>query len=369
MSHNLPTVTRVAQVRDLRRTAARKKGNHTKEDTMARSLLCSAVAILALTFLSAAAASGGGPTPGTMDGGAGVLGGNVRYVTVGNGRTTTLETVRVKDGNVLGWIDLTGSWGIPAVTFDGTTGGLARNGSTLVLGQNGFGTCTRGRCTMLRTTSRFAIVTPKTLRRRETVVLSGDFAFDALSPSGRMLYLIEHRSSTNLTSYLVRGYDLAHQRLLPGAIADRTQRGWVMHGTPVSRATTANGRFVYTLYQNPGGFPFVHALDTVRSVAHCVGLPWRDDQSVIGTMKLSLRDNGRTLALAVPWSGSSPPATLPSFAIDTHTYRVSQPQPAQPSPHGGFPWWTLGLVAFPLVLVAARTWLRRRPARILAGAR
>jgi hypothetical protein len=197
-------------------------------------------------------------------------------------------------------------------------------------------------------------------------VLKGDFAFDALSPSGRMLYLIEHRSSTNVTSYLVRGYDLTRGQLLPRAIADRTQRGWVMHGTPVSRATTANGRFVYTLYQNSGGYPFVHALDTVRGVAHCVGLPWTNDQSVIGTMKLSLRDDGRTLAIAVPWSGSKPPATLPSFAIDTHTYQVSQSAPS--APNNGFPWWTLGLAAFPVLLFAARKWLRRRPARILAEA-
>ena len=325
---------------------------------MPRSLLISAVALFALTFLSAAAAADGGPTPGTVEGGAGVLGSDVRYVTVGTGRETTLEAVQLNGGKVVRWTNLPGSWGIPAVTFDGTTGGLAKNRSRLVLGQNGFGTCTKVRCTMLRTTSHFAIFNPKTLSRK-IVALKGDFAFDALSPNGRMLYLIEHRSSTNLTRYLVRGYDLTRSRLLPGAIADRTQRGWVMTGTPVSRATSANGRFVYTLYENPGGYPFVHALDTVRGVAHCVGLPWTGDQSVIGTMKLSLSDNGQTLMATVPWTGSSPPATLPSFAIDTHTYRVSQP--VATSPHGGFPWWMLSLAVVPLLLVAGRRWTRRRP--------
>jgi hypothetical protein len=334
---------------------------------MARSLLITAVALFALTFLSAAAAADGGPTPGTVEGGAGVLGSDVRYVTVGTGRETTLEAVQVNGGKVVRWTNLAGSWGIPAVTFDGVTGGLARNRSRLVLGQTGFGTCTKSRCTMLRSTSHFAIFNPKTLNRRTMIALKGDFAYDALSPNGRMLYLIEHRSTTNLTSYLVRAYDLARGRLLPHAIADRTQRGWVMHGTPVSRATTANGRFVYTLYENPGGYPFVHALDTVRGVAHCVGLPWSNDQSVIGTMKLSLSDNGQTLTAAVPWTGSSPPATLPSFAIDTHTYRESQL--AAPAPHGGFPWWTLGLAALPLLLVGSRAWRRCRPGPVLAGAR
>ena len=31
---------------------------------------------------------------------------------------------------------------------------------------------------------------------------------------------------------------------------------------------------MYTLYANPGGTPFIHALDTVKGVAHCVGVPW-----------------------------------------------------------------------------------------------
>ena len=51
---------------------------------------------------------------------------------------------------------------------------------------------------------------------------------------------------------------------MPGRIADKTQKGWVMQGWPTARATTADGRWVYTLYSNPGGYPFVHALDTVR---------------------------------------------------------------------------------------------------------
>ena len=293
-----------------------------------------------------------GDAMSAVQGGLGVSDGSVRYVTVGTGRTTTLETVQLNGGMVVSWVNLTGSWGIPAITFNGGRGGLATNRSTLVLGQNNYGP-------VLRTTSRFAIFTPKTLRHRATVVLNGDFSYDALSPNGRTLYLIEHRSASDLTSYLVRAYDLSRKRLEPGAIADRTQRGWVMHGTPVSRATTANGRFVYTLYQNPGGYPFVHALDTVRGVAHCVGLPWTGDQSVIGTMMLSLRDSGRTLIAAVPWTGSTPPATLASFAIDTHTYRVSQPVTI--SPHGGFPWWTLSLAIVPLLLFAVRRWIRRRP--------
>ena len=301
--------------------------------------------LLALVFAPAALADGG-PAPGVVDGGVGVLGDGINYVTVGDGRTTILMTLRGKDG-VAGWVNLRGNWGIPSIAFDGTTAGLSRDRSTLVLGEFNDGTCSRNRCSPLRLTSRFAIFTPKTLRHRATIALKGDFSFDALSPDGRRLYLIQHVSATNLNRYLVRAYDLERARLLPGAIADRTQRGWVMSGVPVARATTANGRFVYTLYQNPGGYPFVHALDTVRGVAHCTGVPWTGDQGVLGSMTLSLLDGGRTLSLAVPREAFKPPRTFPSFTLDTRTYAVLQSQPRAP---GAFPWWMLGLAAVPLLL-------------------
>jgi hypothetical protein len=72
------------------------------------------------------------------------------------------------------------------------------------------------------------------------------FSSDAVPPDAHRLYLIQHISATNLNRYLVREYDLYADRLLPRAIADRTQRGWVMQGSPLARTTSANGRFVYT---------------------------------------------------------------------------------------------------------------------------
>src|SRR5581483_2244369 len=56
--------------------------------------------------------------------------------------------------------------------------------------------------------------------------LQGDFAYDALSPDGHVLYLIQHVSKTSLSRYLVRAYDLRRRELRPGAIADRTQPNW-----------------------------------------------------------------------------------------------------------------------------------------------
>lgn len=313
---------------------------------------------LALAFLFAlgavpAALADGGPSPGASNGGAGVIGGDVRYVAVGGGRTTVLEALALRGGPVSSFTMLQGGWGIPTVSYDGTTGGFSANRSTLVLAQLNPYTCAAERCTW--STTRFAIFAPSGLRRRETISLRGRYAYDAISPDGRMLYLIQYVSETDQTRYLVRAYDLQRGRLLAGSIADRTQRGWVMQGSPMARTTSAGGRFVYTLYENVGGYPFVHALDTVRGVAHCVGLPWTGAQTSIGAMRLTLRDDGRTLALAVP-PGRSPGGT-PSFTIDTRTYAVSQPVPS--TPHG-FPWWTLGLLGVPLLLAGVVVVARRR---------
>jgi len=298
--------------------------------------------LAALVLAPAALADGPGVSPGVDFGGDGVVSasGLVRYTTLSEPRSTLLEATRTSDGHVLRWRSLSGAFAIPFVSYDGVTGGLARNNRLLVLSESAYG---------LRSSSVFRLVDPKTFRYT-TISLDGDFVFDALSPDAKRLYLIQHVSAANLTRYVVRAYDLARNRLLPGAIADRTQRNWVMQGSPLTRATSARGRFVYTLYQNPGGYPFVHALDTVRGVAHCIGLPWTGEQTIFSTMKLTLADRGGTLRIAVPWTGSGAPPTLPSFRIDTQTYRLL---PAPATPKGHFPWWALGFVPLPLLLAAA----------------
>jgi LPXTG-motif cell wall-anchored protein len=54
---------------------------------------------------------------------------------------------------------------------------------------------------------------------------------------------------------------------------------------------------VYTMYLRPGGYPFIHALDSVRGSAHCIGLPLHGDQAPLANARLTLADNGRTLAV------------------------------------------------------------------------
>jgi hypothetical protein len=274
-----------------------------KETPMLRLAACVAAA-LALAPTAAAA----GPYLGTLDGGAGVsaASGDVSYVTHVAGSTTTLAA-RGADGQLLRSRSLPGSWGIPRVTVNGVVGGLSADGRLLILADASRPSGTP------RAESRFQVVTAKTLEGQRTIRLRGDFGFDALSPDARTLYLIEHVDGT---SYRVRAYDLRAGRLLQHVIADKRQRGWVMSGLPVARATSDNGNWVYTLYYQPENYPFVHALDAAHRTAVCIGLPWNltDSQDPIINARLRL-ENGRLSILTGAGHGSG-------IVLDTKTLRI-----------------------------------------------
>ena len=215
------------------------------------------------------------------------------------------------DATVVKSARFAGAWGIPLVTINGHAGGLSPNGRVLVLSDN---TSPGGN---LRSRSGFAVADTRTLALQHTIHLRGDFSFDALSPQGSMLYLIQHASSTDVTSYKVRAYDLQARRLLPGVIVDKRQAGWTMNGFPVARVTSANGRWVYTLYDQSDNYPFVHALDTLHRTAVCTGLPWDWAQSRDGIVGATMSLAGGKLRIAGGHGSST------RFAIDTRTFKVS----------------------------------------------
>jgi hypothetical protein len=234
------------------------------------------------------------------------LDGSVQFTALKDAGGTRIVATRTASGSTLASTVIPGAFGIPGVTESGLPGGLFHDGSAFVLQQVGLGT-----------TSHFAVVNTTDLSVRQRIDLKGTFGFDALSPDGSILYLIEHRTAQDWEHYVVRAYDLRTETLLAGRIADKAQKSWVMQGYAVSRATTSGGRWVYTLYANPGGYPFIHALDTVRGVAHCVGLPWTaSDQDPVSTFTLALK--GRVLL--VRWSDGR---TWRS--VDPRTWRVSRP--------------------------------------------
>src|SRR4051812_5086200 len=104
---------------------------------MPRSLL---VLLVALAIVPVALADGPQVSPGVIDGGAGLVSenGTLRFTTVETGHETVLAAVKTAGGRIVNWRILKGSWGIPAVAFNGTTAGLSKDGKTLVVAQLGF---------------------------------------------------------------------------------------------------------------------------------------------------------------------------------------------------------------------------------------
>jgi hypothetical protein len=297
---------------------------------MRRLLLCLAVAAVG-ALAAAHVALADGPLFVTQ-GGAGVAtrDGTFHYVAVPDGtRGTLLEKIEVPEGQVYSWLQLDGSWGNPALGAGASIGeGLSYDGLTLVLAS------TAG---PYGSPSRFVVADTRLMRVVRRITLHGSFSFDALSPDASRLYLIQYASAGDLSHYIVREYDLRTNRLLPGKIADRSEGEKTMAGSAMTRTTSADGRWVYTLYEKPSGEPFVHALDTVGAAAYCIDLP---KNRGLYNIVLSLRNHGRTLA--AHWrSGRS------WLNVSVGTWRISYPR-------AGFRWaWVGAGIGGVLVLAAA----------------
>lgn len=270
-----------------------------------KSILVAISVVLVAAFAVPASGAGAGGGPITiMFGGAGVRSpdGKLRYVALTTSRQTIVSVVRVRGGQVLRSRLLRGYLGVPVVGSDGTTEGVSADGRTLVLAS------TPG----ISRSTQFAVVETKSLRLRR-IALRGSWSYDALSPDGKTLYLVEYLSNGPTPPYRVRAYDLEKRRLLTKIIVDRVAKASVMYGQAVTRATSSDGRWAYTLYARASNTPFVHALDTVRKQARCVFLPGRLVLGEQMSLRLRLQRGGE---LAV----HNQRATV--AVIDTRTFKV-----------------------------------------------
>jgi len=275
---------------------------------MVRRLGSCLVVLVALAVVPIASAAF--PGPYGLQGGKGVLSndGTLRFTATKSAEGTLVKAISAKDGTVQASRTFDGQLGIPTLQYGQVGEGMSRDGKTFVLETAG-----------LTDTSQFLLVNTSDLSTVDSFTLKGTYAFDALSPNGSMMYLIQHKTTQDVEHYIVRGYDLQAHRLLPQRIADKAQQSWVMQGWAVTRATSPSGRWVYTLYANPGGYPFVHALDTVNSVAHCVGLPWPATDSQQGAVfNYSLKLKGHMLAVRYQGGGVF-------RTINTTNWKVSKP--------------------------------------------
>ena len=172
--------------------------------------------LLVASLALAPAALADGIAPFATQGGPGVLAPDgSRIVALADGAAT-----KIVHGTVSAVV--AGAWGIPVATYGGDAEGLSHDGRTLVLGDLVH--------SWPHVRSSFLFLDPRTLHVRAVVHLRGDFAFDALSPDARRLYLIQHVDEADTTRYVVRAVDVRTLRLLPGRVADRTQERWGREG-------------------------------------------------------------------------------------------------------------------------------------------
>jgi hypothetical protein len=300
-------------------------------------LLVPLLALLVLALLPATAAADGLPAVGIDAHPLALPDGDVAYITRAGGHTTRLIE-HARYGGPLRERRLHGSFSIPAVAYDGSPSGLSADGRKLIL------ISPRTRFPRKRTT--FAVVDTRTLKVRRHLALKGDFSFDAISPNGRMMYLIKY-APRNFGQYAVRAYDLRTRRLLAKPIVDPHEADEPMRGVPVTRLPSPDGRWQYTLYDN-GRHSFVHALDTAGRTAVCIDLDvrkaWGATLALRGTRLDVVGRRARVLA-----------------SIDTSTHRVTSPSPARRAEDASTSWLPLALPTALLLLVAAVTRRRHVP--------
>jgi hypothetical protein len=303
-------------------------------------IVLAALAVLAL--LPTSAAADGLPAVGIDASPLSAPRGELEYTTERAGRDTRLiESARY--GGPLRARRLAGSLSIPAVAYDGSPSGISADGRTLVL------ISPRTRYPRRRTT--FAVVDARRLSVKRLIALRGDFSFDAISPDGRVMYLIQY-SRQNFSDYAVRAYDLRARRMFRAPVVDPDEADEPMTGAPVTRATSPDGRWAYTLYSS-APHPFVHALDTERRAAVCIDL----DDFPRGIWGATLELRGPTLSVV----GRAGKALA---RIDTRTHRVIEPGPVSHGEDAGTSWLPIAAptAALLLLLAATRRRLRTRAA-------
>jgi hypothetical protein len=303
-----------------------------------------------------------------------VAGSPYRYVTVtthARPKLTVVARIDRRDGRVERWWQLGGAYDVPAVDYNGTGGGLAADGKTLVLGRFAFDSVHPPK------TTRLAVLDTDLRPQRHlragqrrpagvfsSIELRGHYAFDAISPDGSTIYLIHHFPNLSgpsyLTHYEVRAYDVKSRRLLPEPIVDPEEPQERMEGLPLSRAMSPDGRWAYTLYDGNGKEPFLHALDTVAGRAVCVELPQLATlpRRFYYLLELQATEGGRGLVVLRHRPGPKPTRAL--LTVDTRSFAVKRSTPTATVSSGVSPWAIVVPAAVGLLLLG---WVRRRQRR------
>jgi hypothetical protein len=318
---------------------------------MTRWILGAVLGTVTVALIGAAGAYGDGlPIPTAYGPNSGITGPDgTSYTAERAGDRTIVREAR--GDRALQSTTVRGRFTVPLVAFDGSPAGLSADGSTLSL--------IRPRASFPQERTSLLILDAGDLSIVRRLTLDGDFSFDAISPDGNRIFLIQYLSPRDPTRYAVRAYDVEAQRLVPQPIVDPNEPPGEMRGFPMTRETSADGRWAYTLYDGGGDEPFVHALDTSHGRAVCIDLDGLVTQREVHRMTMRLEGDGGELALASPTGAAA--------VIDTETLEARAPSAVAPARSdggggGGLAWIVVAGAVIGVIGGAAIGLSRRRTA-------
>jgi hypothetical protein len=258
---------------------------------------------------------------GTMLGFRTSVGSPVRVVDLRTGATKWVLPAGVTAGDLLVhqqartlvWYDASGGTRLRAVA-------LAAKGYRLA-GVSQDGT----RAVVTRVSNGATSLSVVSARGERTIALSGrNWSFDALR--GDKLFLIRY---LNEGGYQVRLVHVGSGRLEAKPLKDPHESGTIW-GSPFSRLSSSDGRYLFTLYIGSNGGSMVHELDLKTAKARCIDLPGTGDYRSSTSWALVLAKDERTLWAVSPGYGRV-------VAIDVATRRATNAFRIQ------LPRWNLGM--------------------------
>ena len=192
--------------------------------------------------------------------------------TESDGTHTTIRYLIVQPGFDGTQTTIDGAWRLPTIGLDPTPVGVSAgaenwlNSATVVLVEDLPGGAPRA-------STRFAVLrhSPVGDPVSKVIELAGSFEYDAISPDGSILYVVEHLAGPPEGRYQVRAVDVGTGLMRDAVIADKRNLEEAMAGWPIAQVRRPGG-VVFTLYRG-AEHPFIHALNTTEAWAVCIDLP------------------------------------------------------------------------------------------------
>jgi hypothetical protein len=261
-----------------------------------------ALAASGAALLAGSAVASASPGAGSVA----VTRGLYTYVVSPAGVHTDVTQLRAADQTTILNRRIAGHFELPAVPGVAGREGLSRDGGTLVVVERPRNGATR-----------FTVFDATRLKLRRVVALRGAFSYDAMSPDASTLYVI-HYLSRDRTHYAVQAMSTSAAKPSLTTVVEKGEPGERMGGLPISRATSPDGAWVYTLYDGAGKTPFVHALATVDRFTVCIDVHPIAGRTDLASLHLRLSPDAQTLNV-------TDETRNPLALVNTKSFEVSKP--------------------------------------------